>query len=447
MSGEPVIAPGDWNEHVTLLQERLRHLGYYEGSADGHYGPGTEAAVRLLQEATGIEPTARVEEITWEALERQESLHGSAYQGPTAGTTATTDDRQLSEDGMWWWDGAEWQAVEEQTATSDVGSSQGEFQLSPDGQYQWDGTQWLPVGGTTAMVGFAVDGQAEGAAGGLPQPQPGPLGTADRSDRPGLKSASTADALRGFETGLADLLPEHVEILDGIAAELNAHPLNGGYVTLTGTADRRGDPAANKALGQQRADVVRDYLVRRIEDVETQQAIKAYSLGALDDGMPGDQPDLRRVDIAITRRTLQLPAPHPTDTLQQGQHYTLPKSTLTQTPWPAPPFSWVVVPQLPPSKDAWTQLNEWLDRRVFDTDDLERLGGDIAGVFGQDRTAVRNKLDEAFRSGKEAAVKAVVKAFVDWLAGALRTPPPGPAQGPPDPIPLPPTQGGATFHF
>lgn len=446
MSNEPVIAPGDWNEHVELLQERLRHLGYYEGSADGRYGPGTEAAVRLLQEAAGIEPTSFVEESTWEALERQESLYGSAQQAPATGEAAATDDRQLSEDGMWWWDGAEWRATEEQTATGDAGSSQAEFQLSPDGQYQWDGTQWLPVGGATAMVGFAVDGQAD-EAGGLPQPQPGPFGTADQSDRPGLTSASTAEALRGFETGLADLLPEHMEILAGIAAELNAHPLNGGFVTLTGTADRRGDPAANKALGQQRADVVRDYLVRLIEDPETQQAIRAYSLGALDDGAPGDQPELRRVDIAVTRRTLQLPAPHPTEALPQGQPYKLPERTPIPGPWPTPPFPWVGVPQAPPNKDFWAQLNEWLDHQVFDTDDLERLGGDIASIFGQDRTVVRGKLDEALRSGKEAAVKAVVKAFVDWLAGALRTPPPGPAQGPPDPIPFPPTQGGATFRF
>lgn len=450
MSNEPNLVPGDDGEYVTHLQERLQQLGYYQGSVDGYYGSNTETAVQQFQEAAGLEQDGQFQETTWAALEQHEQLNGGGGgggggDGDIGGSTEIAIG-QLSEDGQWRWDGTDWQAVEDQ-ATTDAGSGQPELQLSPDGQWQWDGSQWLPVGGATATLGFALDGETVDA--GLPQPQAGPFGTADQSDRPGLKTASTASALTGFETGLADLLPEHIEILDGIVADLNAHPLLGGYVTLVGGADRRGDEGKNKELGQSRAESVRQYLVARIQDEDDKNEIRAYSLGEPTDAPDGDQPDQRRVDITINRRTIQMPKPHPTDPLPKGQQYKLPdRGTIPGPwPWPDPPFSWVQIPPLPPNKDYVTQLNEWLDRDVFNTDDLERLGGDIASIFGQDRSTVRNKLDEAFKAGKQAAVKAAVQAFVNWLKGALSTPPPGQPQGPPDPIPFPDVPQGPTIRF
>lgn len=403
MSNEPNIAAGDSGEYVTLLQERLKQLGYYDDSVDGYYSPATETAVRWFQEAMGLDQDGQVQESTWQALEQQESS-GQAE--------ASVETGQLSEDGQWQWDGAEWQAVEVQQAQAE---------LSEDGQWRWDGAQWL-----------AVDA--------LPQPLAGPFGTADQADHPGLKSASTASALTGFETGLADLLPEHMEILDAMAADLNAHPLLGGYVTLTGGADRRGDPAKNAVLAQQRADVVRDYLVQRVADEETRNEIRAYSLGEPADGPTGDQPDLRRVDIAVTRRTIELPKPHPTDPLPTGEPYKLPERGILLGPWPTPPpFSWLPTPQGPPNPAFIPQLSEWLNRSL-NTDDLAKAGGDIAGNFGLNPNDVRDELNKAFRSGGEAAAKAVLKAIVDWVAGALSTPAPGPSQGPPDPIPFPTPQ-------
>lgn len=44
-------------EAVVALQLRLRELGYYEGKADGGYGPMTVAAVKRAQEAFGMEAT------------------------------------------------------------------------------------------------------------------------------------------------------------------------------------------------------------------------------------------------------------------------------------------------------------------------------------------------------------------------------------------------------
>jgi hypothetical protein len=55
-------------------------------------------------------------------------------------------DAQLSEDGRWWWDGAQWQPVE---PGPQAGYDTGSFapgRLSDDGQWRWDGTQWQPAG-------------------------------------------------------------------------------------------------------------------------------------------------------------------------------------------------------------------------------------------------------------------------------------------------------------
>jgi hypothetical protein len=52
------------------------------------------------------------------------------------------DGAQLSEDGKYWWDGADWQPVPE-----DAGESAEVGQLSDDGQWKWDGSQWQPVDG------------------------------------------------------------------------------------------------------------------------------------------------------------------------------------------------------------------------------------------------------------------------------------------------------------
>jgi hypothetical protein len=53
---------------------------------------------------------------------------------------------QLSEDGQYWWDGADWQPVQ-----SGDGSGGMEYGTqSDDGQYWWDGSDWQPVEGDEA---------------------------------------------------------------------------------------------------------------------------------------------------------------------------------------------------------------------------------------------------------------------------------------------------------
>jgi hypothetical protein len=54
--------------------------------------------------------------------------------------TTIPEGAQLSEDGNYWWDGAEWQP-----ATGGGGTETQDGQLSEDGNYQWDGSEWQPV--------------------------------------------------------------------------------------------------------------------------------------------------------------------------------------------------------------------------------------------------------------------------------------------------------------
>jgi hypothetical protein len=56
---------------------------------------------------------------------------------------------QYSEDGQYWWDGADWQPVDtggsDSTSTDSTSTDSGEKQYSEDGQYWWDGSDWQPV--------------------------------------------------------------------------------------------------------------------------------------------------------------------------------------------------------------------------------------------------------------------------------------------------------------
>ena len=49
------IAKGDRGDAVKALQQRLKDLNYYSGSVDGDFGGGTQEAVRLFQQQSGLE--------------------------------------------------------------------------------------------------------------------------------------------------------------------------------------------------------------------------------------------------------------------------------------------------------------------------------------------------------------------------------------------------------
>jgi hypothetical protein len=56
---------------------------------------------------------------------------------------------QLSDDGNYWWDGADWQPVQ-------AGDGSGGIEYgtrSDDGNYWWDGSDWQPAEGDQAAAG------------------------------------------------------------------------------------------------------------------------------------------------------------------------------------------------------------------------------------------------------------------------------------------------------
>ena len=50
-----LLKKGDDGESVKAMQQRLKELGYYNGSVDGDFGGGTEEAVRLFQSQNGLD--------------------------------------------------------------------------------------------------------------------------------------------------------------------------------------------------------------------------------------------------------------------------------------------------------------------------------------------------------------------------------------------------------
>jgi hypothetical protein len=62
------LAMGARGSHVAALQQRLRSLGYYYGTADGVYGAGTAQAVRAARKALGLPASDGADDGFYKAL-------------------------------------------------------------------------------------------------------------------------------------------------------------------------------------------------------------------------------------------------------------------------------------------------------------------------------------------------------------------------------------------
>lgn len=58
------FANGDYHEEVIKIQERLKELNYYTGTADGSFGSMTEEAISAFQAANGLSQTGIADEFT-----------------------------------------------------------------------------------------------------------------------------------------------------------------------------------------------------------------------------------------------------------------------------------------------------------------------------------------------------------------------------------------------
>ena len=81
-------------------------------------------------------------------------------------------DVQRSPDGNYWWDGTQWQLVDQSQAqaapSADNGSAPAspaipaDAQRSPDGNYWWDGTEWQLIDQSQGGAGAGgSDGQGQ----------------------------------------------------------------------------------------------------------------------------------------------------------------------------------------------------------------------------------------------------------------------------------------------
>ncbi|NET60460.1 MAG: peptidoglycan-binding protein, partial [Symploca sp. SIO2E6] len=64
-----LLKKGSQGELVITLQEKLKQLGYYDGSADGSYSEATELAIIEFQKSVGLEPDGIVGPTTWSKLQ------------------------------------------------------------------------------------------------------------------------------------------------------------------------------------------------------------------------------------------------------------------------------------------------------------------------------------------------------------------------------------------
>lgn len=94
----PILKRGSDGPDVTALQKRLKSLGFDPKGVDGHFGPGTEAAVRAFQKAEGLTINGKVGPTTRAALENDSAAGASTgtSSSPAGVTAAGTGGLELA---------------------------------------------------------------------------------------------------------------------------------------------------------------------------------------------------------------------------------------------------------------------------------------------------------------------------------------------------------------
>jgi len=78
----PVAAPGrPRSDMVAEIQRELTKRGFFEGAADGFYGPKTDTAIRDFEQAAGLRPSAEPSETLLAAIARS-NVKAKPAEGP-----------------------------------------------------------------------------------------------------------------------------------------------------------------------------------------------------------------------------------------------------------------------------------------------------------------------------------------------------------------------------
>jgi peptidoglycan hydrolase-like protein with peptidoglycan-binding domain len=79
---ETQAAPRPRNEVIADIQRELARRGFYDGAADGMFGPKTNAAMRDFEQASGLRPGAEPNEVFLRALTRSQAKAGMQRAAP-----------------------------------------------------------------------------------------------------------------------------------------------------------------------------------------------------------------------------------------------------------------------------------------------------------------------------------------------------------------------------
>lgn len=77
---------GDFDDSIFEIQSELANLGYFNDDATGYYGDLTESAVADFQTQNGLEPTGKVDELTYATI-----FSSSALENPNAEDLETAE--------------------------------------------------------------------------------------------------------------------------------------------------------------------------------------------------------------------------------------------------------------------------------------------------------------------------------------------------------------------
>ena len=100
LAGQQKQAEAAVSDYTATLQQALSDAGYYQGQADGVYGPETVDAIEALQQAHGLPVTGTVDKATEAALDADlQAKGGAAAQEAVASTAAIQQTLHLA--GFW----------------------------------------------------------------------------------------------------------------------------------------------------------------------------------------------------------------------------------------------------------------------------------------------------------------------------------------------------------
>lgn len=73
---------GDKGHQIEVIQQRMKDLGFYSMKVDGHFGTGTEKAVKTFQLKTELNADGVIGPVTWKALGLENPLPTNPAMAP-----------------------------------------------------------------------------------------------------------------------------------------------------------------------------------------------------------------------------------------------------------------------------------------------------------------------------------------------------------------------------